>query len=99
MHEGEPCGRLTSCQIGPILDMSTALDELTQAAIQLSPRQKLVLAELLIESADAEGGVDEDAEAAWDAEIRERIRVVDEGRTAGVAYDEVMRAAVLRLRS
>ncbi|HYF34297.1 MAG TPA: addiction module protein [Prosthecobacter sp.] len=79
--------------------MPTALDEVAQAAIQLSPRQKLMLAELLIESADAEGGTDEGAEMAWEEEIQERIRGIDDGRVMGVGYEEVMKEAEARLQS
>ena len=55
----------------------------------------LALAEFLLESAD--GAVDPEAESAWDAEIRDRIRAIDEGRVTGVAYEDVMRAAERRL--
>lgn len=79
--------------------MPTPLDEVTQAAIHLSPRQKLVLAEYLLESAEAEGGIDADAEEAWETEIQDRIRGIDEGRIAGVSYDAVMKAAEQRLAS
>ncbi len=71
--------------------MPTALERVTKEAMDLSPRQKLALAEFLLESADA--ATDPESEAAWDAEIRDRIRVIDEGRDTGVAYEEVMRAA------
>ena len=63
--------------------------------MDLPPRQKLALAEFSLESADA--AADPDAEAAWDAEIRDRIRAIDEGRVTGVAYADVMRAAESRL--
>jgi len=75
--------------------MPTALEQVTKEAMDLPPRQKLALAEFLMESAD--GAADPAAEAAWDAEIRERIRAIDEGRVAGVAYEDVMRAAEERL--
>ena len=75
--------------------MPTALEKVTKEAMDLPPRQKLALAEFLLESADA--AADPEAEAAWDSEIRERIRSIDEGRSAGVAYEEVMRAAEGRL--
>ena len=61
----------------------------------LPARQKLALAEFLIESADV--AADPEAEAAWDSEIRERIRAIDEGRVTGVACEDVMRAAEQRL--
>ena len=63
--------------------------------MDLPPRQKLALAEFLLES--AEGPVDSDAEAAWDSELGDRVRAIDEGRVTGFAYDDVMRAAERRL--
>jgi len=71
--------------------MANALDEITKDAMGLPVRQRLALAELLLQS--AETTVDPEAEAAWEAEIQDRIRAVDEGRTAGIAYDDVMREA------
>lgn len=59
--------------------------------MDLPPRQKLALAEFLLESAKA--ATDPEAEAAWDSEIRNRLRALDEGRITGVAYADVMRAA------
>ena len=75
--------------------MPMALAEVTKEAMDLPPRQKLALAGLLLESADA--ATDPEAEAAWDSEIRDRIRAVDEGRVTGVAYEDVMREAERRL--
>ena len=75
--------------------MPKALEEVTKEAMDLPPRQRLALAEFLLESTD--GAVDPEAEAAWDSEIRDRIRAVDEGRVIGVAYEDVMRAAEKRL--
>jgi putative addiction module component (TIGR02574 family) len=75
--------------------MPKALEEITKDAMELPPRQRLALAEFLLESADA--AVDPEAEAAWDSEVRERIRAIDEGRVTGVAYADVMRAAEKRL--
>ena len=75
--------------------MLTALEQVTKEAMDLPPRQKLALAEFLIESAEA--AADPEAEAAWDSEIGERIRAIDEGRITGVAYEDVRRAAENRL--
>ena len=75
--------------------MPATLDQVTKEAMDLSPRQKLVLAEFLLESADA--ATDPEAEVAWEAEIGDRIRGIDEGRVVGVAYEEVMRQAEARL--
>ena len=75
--------------------MPKALDEVTKDAMELLPRQRLALAGVLLESADA--AVDTEAEEAWDSEIRDRIRAIDEGRITGVAYEDVLRAAAKRL--
>jgi len=75
--------------------MPKALEEVTKEAMDLPPQQRLALASFLLESADA--ALDPDAEAAWDSEIRDRIRAVDEGRVTGIAYEDVMREAERRL--
>jgi putative addiction module component (TIGR02574 family) len=75
--------------------MPKALEEFTKEAMDLPPHQRLALASFLLESADA--ALDPDAEAAWDSEIRDRIRAVDEGRVTGIAYENVMREAERRL--
>ena len=75
--------------------MPKALAEVTKEAMDLPPRQKLALAGLLLESADA--AADLEAEAEWDPEIRGRIRAIDEGRVTGVAYEDVTREAESRL--
>jgi putative addiction module component (TIGR02574 family) len=75
--------------------MPKPLEEVTKDAMDLPPRQRLALAELLLGSADT--AADPDAEAAWDSEIRDRIRAIDEGGVTGIPYDEVMRAAETRL--
>ena len=75
--------------------MPKALEEVTKEALDLPPRQRLALAEFLLQSTDAAG--DSETDAAWDSEIRDRIRAIDEGRVTGVAYEDVMRAAQQRL--
>ena len=75
--------------------MPKALEEITKEAMDLAPRQRIALAEFLLES--AETAADPEAEAAWDSEIRDRIRAIDEGRVTGAAYEEVMRKAEERL--
>ena len=75
--------------------MPTTLEQITKDAMELAPRQKLALAEFLLESAEA--AADPEAEAAWDSEIRDRIRAIDEGRVAGVSHEDVMRSAEERL--
>jgi putative addiction module component (TIGR02574 family) len=74
--------------------MPNGLEQVTKDAMSLSPRQRLALAEFLIESAAA---ADPEAEAAWESEICDRIRGIDEGRVEGVSYEDVMHAAEARL--
>ncbi len=75
--------------------MPKALEEVTRDVLELPLRHRLALAELIIES--AEGAADANADAAWESEIRDRIRAVDEGRASGIAYADAMRAAEGRL--
>jgi putative addiction module component (TIGR02574 family) len=85
---------LTSTEISAIiLLMSKALEEVTRDAMDLSPHERLALVEVLLQSGEA----DPETEAAWDAEIRDRIRAIDEGRVTGIAYADVMREAEKRL--
>ncbi|PYL09084.1 MAG: antitoxin [Verrucomicrobia bacterium] len=55
------------------------------------------LTELLLGSADAVA--EPEAETSWDAEIRDRVKAIDEGRVTGVAYQDVRQAAQKRLGS
>ena len=75
--------------------MPRALEEIAKEAMDLPPRQRLALAEFLLESADA--AADPETEAAWDSEIRDRVRALKEARVSGIAYEDVMRAAERRL--
>ncbi len=75
--------------------MPATLEQVTKEAMDLSPRQKLALAEFLIESVEA--SCDPEAETAWEAEIGDRIQAIDGGRVIGVSYEDMMRAAEQRL--
>ena len=75
--------------------MPKALGEIAKDALELAPRQRIALAEFLLESTDLSS--DPEAESAWETEIQDRIRAIDEGRVIGVAYEDVMRAAEGRL--
>lgn len=75
--------------------MPKPLEEVTRQAMDLAPRERLALASFLLESTNAAS--DPGAETAWDSEIRDRIREVDEHRVAGIPYADVMREAARRL--
>ena len=58
-------------------DMTVNAAKLLEDAVKLSERDRADLAARLLESLDAE--TDQDAEAAWDAEIARRIQELDGG--------------------
>ena len=63
--------------------------ELLQEALQLPPEARAILAGSLLASLDEE--VDEDAEEAWDNEIRRRLAALDAGAADLVPWSEVRR--------
>jgi putative addiction module component (TIGR02574 family) len=71
-----------------------ALEDVAKAALELAPDERLTLAGLLLQSAEE---ADPDAEVAWEEEIKDRIRAIDEGKVVGVAYEEVLREIDRRL--
>ncbi len=71
--------------------MAVSFETITKEALDLTPRQRLKLAEVLLVSADGE--TEDGCQAAWDAEIEARIVAIDQGRETGVPFDEVMAAA------
>ncbi len=71
--------------------MPTALEQVTKDAMDLPPRQKLALAGFLLESAEA--AADPEAGTAWESEILDRVRAIDEGRVTGISYEDVMGTA------
>ncbi|MBE7502691.1 MAG: addiction module protein [Verrucomicrobiales bacterium] len=75
--------------------MSTALEKVTREAVDLPRHQRLALARFLIEMDDP--AADEDVQQAWDEEISERVRAVQEGRTAGIPYEQVLARVDRRL--
>lgn len=70
--------------------MSAALEEITEKALQLSPQDKLALANRLLSDQLSDAS---EVEAAWDEEILARIEAIDNGTAIGVPFEEVIRAA------
>ena len=75
--------------------MSTALEKVTREAVDLPRHQRLALARFLIELDDP--AADEGVQQAWDAEISDRVRAVQEGRTEGIPYEQVLARVDRRL--
>jgi putative addiction module component (TIGR02574 family) len=64
-------------------------DSISDQALELPPDQRLTLARNLIESVD--GTEDVSAEAAWDAEIRQRLLVYTTGESTTITGADVFR--------
>lgn len=77
--------------------MSKAFEEIAREAAQLSRRQRLDLASMLLQTTDDVS--EDDASAAWEEEIIARIQAVDEGREEGFSFEDVMRDAESQLSS
>jgi putative addiction module component (TIGR02574 family) len=70
--------------------------QLRAEALQLSPEERAALAGELIQSLDTE--VDDDAEAAWSAEIRRRLERLDAGLANTVPWAEARRRILAAAR-
>ena len=70
--------------------MSAALEEIAEKALQLSPQDKLALANRLLSDRHSDAS---EIEAAWDEEILARIEAIDNGTAIGVPFEEVIDAA------
>ncbi|MCH7911504.1 MAG: addiction module protein [Deltaproteobacteria bacterium] len=64
-------------------------NDLLKEALKLPPEARAALAGSLLDSLDQE--VDEDAEAAWHAEIDRRLRELDSGTVKPVPWFEARR--------
>jgi putative addiction module component (TIGR02574 family) len=65
----------------------TRIEALTQEAAKLPKEQRLALARTLLDMESVHSVAE--AEQSWDAEIRARIKAVDEGRVTGIAYEDL----------
>ncbi len=66
-----------------------SLDELLSEAMNLSPDERLQLADRLFQSVDEVDAAE--VRAAWDDEIARRIQDVDLGRVQMIEHDEAMK--------
>ena len=64
-------------------------NDLLKEALKLPPEARAALAGSLLDSLDQE--VDENAEAAWHAEIDRRLRELDSGKVKLVPWSEARR--------
>lgn len=71
--------------------MSTLLEELSEKAKSLSLEERAQLAQELLESVEREA--DPEVEAAWEAEIANRITRYEQGKATLIPAEEVFAAA------
>lgn len=69
--------------------MTEETKRLLREVMKLPPEARAALAESLLESLD--DGIDEDAEAAWAAEIAKRAAELDQGLVRTVPWAEARR--------
>ena len=69
--------------------MATDPVKLLEEALKLPAEARAALAASLLESLD--DGVDEDAEAAWAAEVTRRLHELDSGTVAPIPWSEARR--------
>ncbi len=69
--------------------MSRDFAEIADAALKLPEPERLRLARTLLEHSEATG--DMDVDAAWEAEIESRIKLLDSGLAKGRPFTEVLK--------
>ena len=67
--------------------MVASIEEITKEVVDLPRHQRLALIRLLLDLDRPDSG--EEIDAAWDAEIRARVKALDEGRVTGLPYDQI----------
>ena len=67
--------------------MATTMEKIAREAAAMTRQERLTLVRLLL---DLDQPAESDAIAnVWDQEIRARVKAVDDGRTVGIAYDQI----------
>jgi putative addiction module component (TIGR02574 family) len=64
-------------------------EHVIEAALKLSEKERLEIAERLYDS--LQDPVDAEEDEAWDREIRRRIKLVEEGKAKFLTWDEALR--------
>jgi hypothetical protein len=66
-----------------------ALAEVTKDALELPAPQRLTLARILIDLAEADAPVDPEAQAEWESELCRRLRAVQAGTARSRSFEDV----------
>lgn len=76
--------------------MATSIEEITKEIVDLPRHQRLTLVRLLLDL--DRPGTGEEIDAAWDEEIRARVKAVDDGRVIGISYEQIKKEMAERFR-
>ncbi len=68
--------------------MSATFEEISRDSVQLPRSKRLALARFLLELDDPTE--DKEASNFWHSEILKRAQAVEEGKTEGIAYEQVL---------
>ena len=67
--------------------MATPIEKIAEEAAAMTREDRLALVRVLLHFDKPSN--DEEATAAWDREIRARIKATDEGRISGIPYEQI----------
>ncbi|QTA91705.1 addiction module protein [Desulfonema magnum] len=70
--------------------MRQNIENLTTELIRLPRRERLELVRFLLFLDNRSSDSDNDIESAWEKEITDRVRAVDDGTAIGIDYDRAM---------
>jgi hypothetical protein len=80
---------LTYKRKGSVKSMKRNIEDLTTELIRLPKRERLEIVRFLL-FLDNRSLDSEDIDSAWEQEITDRIRAVDNGTAIGIDYDQAM---------
>lgn len=78
--------------------MQRNIENLTKELIRLPKRERLEIVGFLL-SLDNRSLDSDDIDSAWEKEITDRVRAVDEGTAIGIDYDKAMQKIEKRFTS
>lgn len=70
--------------------MATGVEEITQAALTLSERERAALASALLESLDESAQNPGEVQEAWTSEISSRVDDILSGKVKSIPHEEVL---------
>ena len=70
--------------------MEIELEKLVIEALRLTLGERAILAQLLLDSLDGEGGSGEEIDEAWAVEVDRRIAELDAGEVKGIPIAEAL---------